>query len=107
MTSWSPGKQQILELLVQARRGLTGALHGRATDEGQASFTTFVIGLYGSSEPVDQYESVFTVASGFSIAGVVPYLKQALHGYNTCTSHVRRIYFVWELNDKDMYISVL
>lgn len=102
VTSWSPGKQQTLELLVQARRGLTGVLHRRATDEGHASFTTFVIGPHGSSEPVDQYESVFAVASGFGIAGVIPYLKQALHGYNTCTSRVRRIHFVWELNDKGM-----
>ncbi|KAL4933518.1 ferric reductase family protein [Aspergillus undulatus] len=104
VTSWSPGKQQTLELLVQARHGLTGALHGRAADEGQASFTTFVIGPHGSSEPVDQYESVFAVASGFGIAGVIPYLKQALHGYNTCTSRVRRIHFVWELNDKELSV---
>lgn len=86
--------------MVEANRGLTRVLHGRATDEGQASFTTFIIGPHGSSEPVDQYESIFAVASGFGIAGVIPYLKQALHGYNTCTSRVRRIHFVWEVNSK-------
>ncbi|KAL6230762.1 hypothetical protein BDW75DRAFT_248414 [Aspergillus navahoensis] len=105
VASWSPGKQQTLELLVQARHGLTRVLHGRATDEGQASFTTFVIGPHGSTEPVDQYESVFAVASGFGIAGVIPYLKQALHGYNTCTSRVRRIHFVWEVNSKDLSVA--
>lgn len=43
------------------------------------------------------YESVLAVASGFGIAGVIPYLRQLLYGYNTSTSRVRRVHFVWQV----------
>ncbi|KAL2802956.1 hypothetical protein BJX63DRAFT_413365 [Aspergillus granulosus] len=105
VTSWSPGKQQTLELLVQTRRGLTKALRERTTDEGHASVRTYITGPHGSSEPVDQYESILAVASGFGIAGVIPYLKQLLYGYNTSTSRVRHVHFVWEVDSKDLSIA--
>ncbi|GFF96388.1 rerric reductase like transmembrane component, putative [Aspergillus udagawae] len=53
VTSWSPEKQDILELFVQTRCGLTEKLRARAALEGTASFTAFVSGPYGRSEPVD------------------------------------------------------
>ncbi|KAL2866166.1 NADPH oxidase family protein [Aspergillus lucknowensis] len=105
VTSWSPGKQDTLELLVQTCRGLTKTLHTRAADDGQASFSAFVVGPHGFSEPVDQYESILAVASGFGIAGIIPYLKQLLHGYNTATSRIRRVHFVWEVDSKDLSVA--
>ncbi|KAH1890856.1 hypothetical protein KXV57_006326, partial [Aspergillus fumigatus] len=52
VTSWSPGRQDVLDLFVQARHGLTEKLRARAPLEGTASFTAFVSGPYGRSEPV-------------------------------------------------------
>ena len=97
VTSWSPGKQEVLELFVQTRRGLTEKLRVRAEFEEFASFTAFVGGPHGLSEPVGQYESVLAIASGFGIAGVIPYVKQLLYGYNTSTSHIRRVHLVWQV----------
>jgi hypothetical protein len=46
---------------------------------------------------MNEYESVLAVATDFGIAGVIPYLKQLLWGYNTSTSHIRRVHFVWQV----------
>ena len=97
ITSWGPGKQDALELFVQSHRGLTAKLRARAAWEGSVSYTAFVSGPYGHTESVNKYESVLVVASGFGIAGIIPYLKQLLYGYNTCTSRVRRVHFVWQV----------
>ena len=97
ITSWAPRKQNVLELFVQSHRGLTAKLRARAALEGSVSYTAFVIGPYGHTERVNQYESVLAVASGFGIAGVIPHLRQLLYGYNTSTSRVRRVHFVWQV----------
>ena len=97
ITSWAPGKQDVLELFVQSHRGLTAKLRARAALEGSVSYTAFVAGPYGHTESVNQYECVLAVASGFGIAGVIPYLRQLLYGYNTSTSRVRRVHFVWQV----------
>ncbi|KAL1983541.1 hypothetical protein VTN96DRAFT_10280 [Rasamsonia emersonii] len=105
VTSWSPGKQDTLELFVQTRRGFSADLHSWAAKEGSASFLAFVSGLHGTSEPIGQYESVLAITSGFGIAGVISYLKQLIHGYNTSTSRVRRVHFVWQLRTLDIAIA--
>lgn len=105
VTSWSPGKQDTLELFVQTRRGFSADLHSWAAKEGSASFLAFVSGLHGTSEPIGQYESVLAITSGFGIAGVISYLKQLIHGYNTSTSRVRRVHFVWQLRTLGTSIS--
>ncbi|KAB8234045.1 NADPH oxidase family protein [Aspergillus alliaceus] len=86
--SFSPGKQDVLELFVQTRRGLTETLRTRIALDGTSSFTAFVSGPYGISKPVDKYETVSAVASGFGISNVFPYLKQLLYGYNTSSVRV-------------------
>lgn len=97
VTSWSPKKQDVLELFIQSRRGLTESLRARAALEGFVSLTAFVCGPYGVTKSVDRYECVLAVATDFGIAGVVSYLKQLLYGYNTSTSHVRRVHLVWQV----------
>ncbi|EDP49507.1 cell surface metalloreductase, putative [Aspergillus fumigatus A1163] len=97
VTSWSPGRQDVLDLFVRTRHGLTEKLRARAAREGTASFTAFVSGPYGRSESVGEYESVLAVASGFGIAGVVPYIKRLLYGYNTSSVRVRRVHLVWQV----------
>ncbi|KAH1598470.1 hypothetical protein KXX44_005587 [Aspergillus fumigatus] len=105
VTSWSPGRQDVLDLFVQARHGLTEKLRARAALEGTASFTAFVSGPYGRSEPVGEYESVLAVASGFGIAGVVPYIKRLLYGYNTSSVRVRRVHLVWQVQTIDIAVA--
>lgn len=97
VTSWSPEKQDILELFVQPQKGLTETIRYRTALEGYTSLTAFVTGPYGVSTSVDDYECVLAIATDFGIAGVIPYLKKLLYGYNTCTSRVRRVHFVWEI----------
>lgn len=97
VTSWSPEKRDVLELFVRSRGGLTETVRARTALEGFTSLTAFVSGPYGVSKSVDQYECVLAVATDFGIAGVVSYLKKLLYGYNTSTSHVRRVHFVWQV----------
>lgn len=97
VTSWSPESQDSLELFVQTRRGLTEQLRARAAVRGTTSFTAFVSGPYGRSEPVGEYETVLAVASDFGIAGISPYIKRLLYGYNTSSARVRRVHLVWQV----------
>jgi hypothetical protein len=60
-------------------------------------FLAMFTGPHGTSEIVDGYETVLLVASGFGIAATIPYLKKMIHGYNTCTLHVRRVHLVWQI----------
>ncbi|CDM29916.1 Flavoprotein transmembrane component [Penicillium roqueforti FM164] len=105
VTSWSPEKQDVLELFVQPRRGLTETIHHRTALDGYTSLTAFVGGPYGVSKSVDHYECVLAIATDFGIAGVISYLKKLLYGYNTCTSHVRRVHFVWEIQTLDIAVA--
>lgn len=104
VTSWSPGKQDVLELFVQARQGLTEKLRVRADFEGFASFTAFVGGPHGLSKQVDQYESVLAIASDFGLAGVISYVKKLVYGYNTSTSRIRRVHLVWQVRSLGKWI---
>ncbi|GFF98653.1 metalloreductase, putative [Aspergillus udagawae] len=105
VTSWSSGKQDILDLFVQTRHGLTEKLQARAALEGTAFFTAFVSGPYGRSEPVGEYKSILAVASGFGIASVIPYIKQLLYGYNTSSVRVRRVHLVWQVQTMDIAVA--
>ncbi|KAJ5369940.1 rerric reductase like transmembrane component [Penicillium cataractarum] len=105
VTSWSPERQDVLELFVQVRQGLTKILHSRAALDGFASYTAIVSGPHGVSQSVSEYECVLAIATDFGIAGVIPYLKQLFYGYNTSTSHVRRVHFVWQVQNIDIAIS--
>jgi NAD(P)H-flavin reductase len=99
ITSWSRGQQTTLDLYVNARRGLSATLLDRAqrAPDGSVSFTAFVTGPHGISEPVNQYKSVLLIASGSSIATVISYLKKLIYGYNTSTCQTRWAHLVWQL----------
>lgn len=99
VTSWSRDHQDTMELLVQPRHGLTADLlrYAPAAAESSISFLAFFTGPHGISENVDRYESVLVIARGFGIATVIPYLKKMIYGYNTCTSQVRRLHLVWQV----------
>ncbi|KAH8726708.1 cell surface metalloreductase [Phaeosphaeriaceae sp. PMI808] len=110
VTSWTEGKQDSLDLLIEPRRGLTQRLllhskaarnSGRRLSPHLALFT----GPYGASASVNRYETVVMIASGFGIAGQLPYLKKLIYGYNTCTTRTRRVHLVWQLETIDIGIA--
>jgi hypothetical protein len=101
VTSWSDEKQPVLDLLIEPRRGLSAAIHrqARAAGHGSLSFLALYSGPHGISESVSQYERVLMVATGSGIATVIPYVRMLIHGYNTCTSYVRWIHLIWQVDN--------
>lgn len=104
VTSWSRGNLDSIELLVQPRRGMTADLLrlARGASGHSVSFPALFTGPHGTSQSVDQYETVLLIATGFGIAATIPYLKKMIHGHNTCTFQVRRIQLVWQVETLDM-----
>lgn len=99
VTSWSRGKQDTMELLVQPRHGMTSNILRYATvaPDNSVSFLALFTGPHGTSEDVGQYETALMIASGFGIAATIPYLKKMIYGYNTCTLQIRRLHLVWQI----------
>lgn len=100
--SWSQGKQSVLELLVQPREGLTATIARQARAIGRDGFSSLALysGPHGLSEPVDDYETVLLISSGAGLSAVIPYAKRLIYGYNTCTSHVRRVHLIWQVETR-------
>lgn len=98
--SWSRGKQDSIELLVQPRHGLTADLVRHPSTDANISLSllTLFTGPHGMSEDVGNYESALLIASGFGVAATIPYLKKMIYGYNTWTLQVRRLHLVWQVD---------
>ncbi|KAF3481558.1 uncharacterized protein GIQ15_04317 [Arthroderma uncinatum] len=99
VVSWSKGKQDAVELVIQPRRGLTADLLRLTDTEPGSSFTlpAYVSGPHGVSESVERYTTVLMVASGPGIAAMIPYIKRLIHGFNARTCRACRVHFVWQL----------
>ncbi|KAL2846614.1 hypothetical protein BJY01DRAFT_173064 [Aspergillus pseudoustus] len=99
VVSWSRDRQDAIELLLQPCDGLSANLVGYApaAKESSISFLALFTGPHGLVKDVSHYESVLVITSGFGIAAAIPYLKKMIYGYNTCTSQVRRLHLVWEV----------
>ncbi|KAL4889156.1 hypothetical protein BDV59DRAFT_210473 [Aspergillus ambiguus] len=97
--TWSKGVQDTMELLVQPRRGFSADLlrSANGATDGWVSFLALFTGPHGMSIDASHYESVLVVASGFGIAAAIPYLKKLIHECKTCTSQVRRLHLVWQV----------
>ncbi|CEO59625.1 hypothetical protein PMG11_04294 [Penicillium brasilianum] len=107
VTSWSRGKQDTLDLLVQPRRGMTLDLLRCTTvnPDSSVSLLALFTGPHGTSEDVSHYETALMIASGFGIAATLPYLKKMIYGYNTCALQVRRLHLVWQIDSIEMTTS--
>ena len=99
VTSWSQGRQDTMELLVQPHCGLSADLlhHASVAAENSLSFLTLFTGPHGTSEDVSQYKSTLLIMSGFGVATAIPYLKKMIYGYNTSTLQVQRLHLVWQV----------
>lgn len=69
--------------------------------DGYSSMALFS-GPHGLGEPVDDYENVLLIANDCGLAAVLPYARKLIHGYNTCTSRVRRVHLVWQAEKRGM-----
>ncbi|KAJ6112290.1 hypothetical protein N7523_002112 [Penicillium sp. IBT 18751x] len=107
VTSWSRGRQDTLKLLVQPRNGFSADLvrHGALPTDNSISFLALFTGPHGITEDVDPYETTLIIATGFGIVTSIPYLKKIIHGYNTCTSHTRRLHLVWQILSISIYVE--
>ncbi|KAJ6004609.1 rerric reductase like transmembrane component [Penicillium herquei] len=105
VTSWSPERQEVLELLVQSRKGLTSTLRARVASSGRVSLPALIDGPYGMTQAVDGFESVLVIATDFGIAGVISYMTKLVYGFNTGNSQVRRLRLVWEVHNLDIAIA--
>lgn len=73
--SWAEEAQSHLDLFIEPRRGLTRELLYYAKNGRTINSLVIFSGPHGKSVPVDVYESILMVASGFGIAAHLPYLK--------------------------------
>ena len=98
VTSWSEGEQNYLDLFIEPRRGFTQKLltYSKLHHGGGRCLALFS-GPHGVGTPIDDYETVLLIASGFGIAALLPHLKQLIYGYNTCKTRTRRVHLVWQL----------
>jgi NAD(P)H-flavin reductase len=96
---WSKCTQDTIELLVQPCHGLTTDLlcYAPVAVQSSVSFLALFTGPHGTSEDVSQYESIIVIASRYGITAAIPYLKKLIYRYNTCTSQVRRLHLVWQV----------
>jgi NAD(P)H-flavin reductase len=97
--SWAEKPQDHLDLFIEPRRGLTRDLLYHAKSGHDMDPWVLFSGPHGKSIPMDDYENILMVASGFGIAAHLPYLKQLIHGYNAREVRARRIHLVWQVRD--------
>ncbi|OJJ03116.1 hypothetical protein ASPVEDRAFT_62960 [Aspergillus versicolor CBS 583.65] len=107
--SWSKDKQDTVELLVKPCSSFTAGLlyHAPAAAGSLVSFLALFTSPHGVSEKVSNYKSILLLASGSGIAIAIPYLKKMIYGYNTCTSQVRWLHLVWQVESVDKMTPVL
>ncbi|CAG8236827.1 unnamed protein product [Penicillium olsonii] len=104
ITSWAPGKQEVLELLLHPRYGQSSSIYRqvRALEVRESlSLLALWTGPHGISESVGGYENVILVASGPGLAAVIPYVSMLIHGHNTCTMNLRRVHLIWQVKELD------
>jgi NAD(P)H-flavin reductase len=102
VASWTGKLQTKLELVIQPRRGWTKKLHSRAitvSGQGGGLGGVFFTGPHGASIPVDEYEYVFMIASGYGIVAHLPLLERLVQGTLAREVRARRIRLVWEFED--------
>jgi predicted ferric reductase len=118
VVSWSAGKQNRLDFLIEPRKGSTRKLFElsktnkelRSEDDtneyinthGLKPHVAMISGPHGLSVPVGDYETVVMIASGFGIASQLPYLRQLIEGYRSCKTRNRRIRMVWVTETEGM-----
>lgn len=94
-----------MELFVQPWRGFLADLL-RAAEDGPVSFPAYITGPHGTSELVDQYESVLAIATDFGVAAVIPYFRKLIDNCNKSVARARRLHFVWQVQTRGMMRAI-
>jgi hypothetical protein len=103
VTSWNGRHQRTLEFLIQPQRGWTRKLHSRAVNvSGHSGGLEKVLftGPHGAPVPVEDYEYLFMIASGYGIVAHLPLLERLVQGVLAHEVRAVRIRLVWELEDE-------
>ncbi|KAH9203059.1 hypothetical protein DL95DRAFT_508823 [Leptodontidium sp. 2 PMI_412] len=50
-------------------------------------------------------QTVLIVATSFGIAALLSYLRELIHGYQTCKTRTRRVHLVWQLQSLDIGVA--
>jgi len=93
---WTGQNQSSLELIIQPRRGWTRRLKRAQNSNSIALFT----GPHGVPVPVDDYEYIFMISSGYGIVANLPLLERLVMGTISREVRARRICLVWEVQDE-------
>ncbi|KFY66689.1 hypothetical protein V496_01943, partial [Pseudogymnoascus sp. VKM F-4515 (FW-2607)] len=64
------------------------------------TFRAFVDGPFGIPHDFGAYGTVIMIATGVGIAGLMPYLKDLISGYNSCEVRTRRILLIWQIQNE-------
>ena len=99
VVSRTGGCQDKLDLLIEPRRGLTQRLLCHAKEHPAMNPLVMFSGPHGASVPMDDYENILMVASGFGIAALGPYLKQLIHNSHVRKVQARRVHVIWQIQD--------
>ncbi|KAH7112390.1 hypothetical protein EDB81DRAFT_848884 [Dactylonectria macrodidyma] len=106
VTSWSSDPTDTLVVFAKIRQGFTSNL-SKQLKAGDSQKWAMFTGPHGSKLPVDRYDSVFLVATGFGIVALLPYLQwltYANHAHQL-ESHApnpkayRRVHLLWSVDD--------
>ncbi|KAG0645010.1 Ferric-chelate reductase 2, partial [Hyphodiscus hymeniophilus] len=91
-----------ISLLVQSRGGFTAELDRHVNQ----NLLAFIDGPYGVNYDFGEYGTVIMIATGIGIAAHIPFIKDLISGYNSCTVKTRRIRLVWAIEEKCQEIWV-
>lgn len=97
VTSWAEGKLEVLDLIMEPQRGITRDILMRSKIKNDDSILALFSGPHGITAPVEQYDSVIMMASGFGLVAQIPYLKRLTHGYNAGEVSTRRVHLIWQI----------
>lgn len=110
VASWTGKRQTKLELLIEPRRGWTRNLKTRAipaSGESGGLGRVLFTGPHGAIIPVDSYEYILMVASGYGIVAHLPLLERLVQGTLAREVRARRIRLVWECEDIGKHSSLI
>ena len=107
------GGRDVAVFIIECRSGFSKSLRGHSSGsivlgaeerwprgEQVSELRTFVEGPYGCGTPLGEYGTVLLFATGIGIAGLLPYLKEFLHGFYDWDVKARRIELYWEVQSE-------
>ncbi|KAF2113725.1 hypothetical protein BDV96DRAFT_601202 [Lophiotrema nucula] len=100
------GEQTVLDLIIEPRDGFTRTLLEYSNSHPDKPCLAFYSGPHRQSAPVQDFETVIMVASGFGIIAHLPYLKWLIYRHNAHKGRTRRAHLVWKMERNDMEFTL-